>query len=182
MGANNRFNFDEGARICTGNAAFGVMENANLPQRGSPEEGFRERSQRLRYLIAKNDARRDVSDLMFGTLLHKSVKDGLVGGLAEAASVARFLVVLISRTQSFRAVIEGIAKRFVKALQCITLSHEDLDECQTHAHIFSGPDIGLLFRKLSSMLEGEWPQRWVCKTLSFNYDNDSTQSAVVKVL
>lgn len=172
-GAKIATSLDEGATIGTGNVAFRRLEKANLPQHGSPEEGFRERSPKLRYLIAKNGTRRDVSDLMFGTLSHESVKDGLVGGLAKTASVAHFLVMLKSRAQSFRAVVEGIAEGFVKALQCITLSHEDLDQCQTHAHIFSRPDIGLLFRKLSSMLEGEWPQRWVCKTWPC-YDKDST--------
>lgn len=109
---------------------------------------------------------------MLGTLSHDSVKNGLVGGLAEAAAVAQILVLFKSRTQPFRAVVEGIAKRFVEALQCITLSHEDLDQCQTYANS-SLDRIGLPVRKLLSMIEGEWQQRWVCKTSS-SYDKGNT--------
>lgn len=55
-----------------------------------------------------------------------AIKDGLVRRGTKAACHASFLVVLISRTQPFRAEIKSISERLVDALQRILAGHEDL--------------------------------------------------------
>ena len=64
------------------------------------------------------------SDL--STFFLNSVQDGAKGRLGKATVEPGLLIILVSRTQSFRAIIEGIAERFVDALQDVASSHEHL--------------------------------------------------------
>lgn len=55
-----------------------------------------------------------------------AIKDSFERGGTEAASQTSFLIVLISRTQPFRAEIESISEWLMDALERIPAGHEDL--------------------------------------------------------
>ena len=66
------------------------------------------------------------SDL--STFFLNSVEDGAKGRVGKATVESGLLIILVSRTQSLRAIIKGITKRFVDALESVASSHEDLEE------------------------------------------------------
>ena len=70
------------------------------------------------------------SDL--GTLFLDSVQGCAIGRLSKATVEPGLLIILVSRTQSLGAIIEGITKWFVDALKGVASSHENLqsDEFQ----------------------------------------------------
>lgn len=55
-----------------------------------------------------------------------AIKDGFVRRGTEAACQAGFLILLVSRTQPFRAKIKRISEWLVDALQRIFAGHKDL--------------------------------------------------------
>lgn len=55
-----------------------------------------------------------------------AIKNGLVSRLGETRLLSRLLVVLITRTETFRAEVEGIAERLVNACEAVAAGHEDL--------------------------------------------------------
>ena len=55
-----------------------------------------------------------------------AIKDGFVGRGTKAACQASYLVILVSRTQPFRAEIKSIPEWLVDALQRLLAGHEDL--------------------------------------------------------
>ena len=69
-------------------------------------------------------SRRDESDL--GSLLLKSIKNGLVGRVDETTIITALQIVFVSRTQPLGSVVKSVTEWFVNAFECIALGHEDL--------------------------------------------------------
>lgn len=74
------------------------------------------------------------------------VEDGLVRGIGEATLDPGLLVVLEPLTQPFRAVVEGISKRFVDSLERVAAGHENL------RRRLSARGLGVVGRDLSTRL------------------------------
>ena len=95
-------------------------------------EDFKDCSKETPQLLAKLCNGKDScgytgkGDSDLSTLFLNSVQDGAKGRLGKATVEPGLLIILVSRTQSFRAIIEGIAERFVNALQDVASSHEHL--------------------------------------------------------
>lgn len=73
----------------------------------------------------------EISNL--GACFRDRVEYHLVCAVCIAGSLPGCFVVLISRVESLRAEVVGIAERFVDALECIPASHEDLGQRQDTA-------------------------------------------------
>lgn len=84
-----------------------------------------------------------------------AIKDGLVGRGTKAAYQASSLVVLISRTQPFRAEIKSISEWLVDALQRIPAGHEDLSlrASQFHLALLESLSKGYVLRTRSKAVE-----------------------------
>lgn len=76
------------------------------------------------YCRRRSYTERGDSDL--STLFLDSVQDGAKGRLGKATVEPGLLIMLVSRTQSLGAIIEGITKWFVDALEGVALRHKNL--------------------------------------------------------
>lgn len=84
------------------------------------EEIFRERDD-----LGRRSGRSG-SDLRTSSV--ELIKDRLVRGLAETTILPRLRIVLVSRAESFRSIIEGIPKGLVVTGEFMISCHEDLHE------------------------------------------------------
>lgn len=105
-------------------------------------------------LIDSDGARREDPDL--DTLLLNAVEDGLESRLAETTVKPAFHVVLEASAESFRAIIEGIPKWFVKAFK-IGASHKHLQRFVSNEEDICTRAGSILFQKLSSRSGDGWP-------------------------
>lgn len=79
----------------------------------------------------RGHARGGNSDL--STRFLNLVQDRAKGRLGKASVEPGLLVVLISRTHSFRAIIECVTKRFMDAFESVAPGHEDLQSDKLRA-------------------------------------------------
>ena len=107
-----------------------------------------------RGLVDSEGAGRDTPDL--GTLLLNAVDDALDSRLAETAVKPALGVVFEASAESFRAVVKGVSKRFVNALE-IGASHKHRQAPLVKLSIIDWKARCVLFRKLSSRRGDAWP-------------------------
>lgn len=109
-------------------------------------ENFKDRSIKIPHLLAmrysgercyrrRGHAGRGNSDL--STSFLNLVQDHAKGRLGKASVEPGLLVVLISRTQSFGAIIECVTKRFMDAFESVAPSHENLQSDKLRAQHWS---------------------------------------------
>lgn len=95
-------------------------------------------------------SRREGPNLRIG--LVDLIEDGLVGGLAEAATLPGLQIVFESGAESLGAIIESISKGLMDTFYGVSTSHEDLQGGQSA--LLDVAEIISLVRKPLSMHEG----------------------------